>query len=149
VVGISDLYPAATLKWNQGSNNYMLYTMVGVPTGLYSVQNIANIGLNHWSTDAGAAYTYFDKTNEFSATLGFTYNFENRDTRYQNGVDSHLDWGASRFVSENTHFGLVGYSYYQLTGDRGAGAVLGDFKSRVSAVGPQIGHFFGSGDNPW
>jgi hypothetical protein len=91
VVGVSDLYPAATLKWKQGSNNYMLYTMEGVPTESYSVQNIPNIGLNHWSTDAGAAYTYFDKTNEFSATLGFTYNFENRDTRYQNGVDSHLD----------------------------------------------------------
>jgi hypothetical protein len=52
VVGGSDLYPAATLKWKQGSNNYMLYTMEGVPTGSYSVQNITNIGLNHWSTGA-------------------------------------------------------------------------------------------------
>jgi len=66
--------------------------MEGVTTGSYSVQNIANIGLNHWSAAAGGAYTYFDKINEFSAALGFTYNCENRDTLYQNGVDSHLDW---------------------------------------------------------
>ena len=38
--------------------------------------------------------------------------------------------------------GLVGYFYHQLTGDSGSGATLGDFKSRVSAIGPQIGYFF-------
>jgi hypothetical protein len=30
-------------------------------------------------------------------------------------------------------------TYHQLTGDR-IGAVLGDFKSQVAAVGPQVGH---------
>jgi len=149
LVGVSDLYPSATLKWQHGSNNYMIYTMESAPVGSYSVQRITNIGLNHWSADGGGAYTYFDKINEFSAALGLTYNFKNRDTQYRNGVNSHLDWAASHFVSEHIHLGPVGYSYYQLTGDSGAGAVLGDFKSRVSAVGPQIGYFFGRGDNPW
>jgi hypothetical protein len=36
----------------------------------------------------------------------------------------------------------VGYFYRQLTGDSGTGAVLGDFKSRVSGIGPQVGYFF-------
>ncbi len=27
VMGFSDLYPTASLKWNQGVNNYMVYTM--------------------------------------------------------------------------------------------------------------------------
>jgi hypothetical protein len=149
LVGGSDLYPSATLKWKRGNNNYMIYTMEGAPTGSYSVSRIANIGLNHWAADAGGAYTYFDSTNEFSAALGFTYNFENPATHYRNGANSHLDWGASHFVSHPTHIGLVGYSYCQLTGDSGAGAVLGPFKSRVSAVGPQVGHSFGNTDNPW
>ena len=146
---VSDLYPSATLKWRRANNNYMIYMMEGAPTGSYSVSRIANIGLNHWSADAGGAYTYFNNTNEFSAALGFTYNFENRATHYQNGVNSHFDWGASHFVSQPTHLGLVGYSYYQLTEDSGTGAILGAFKSRVSAVGPQVGHSFGSADNPW
>jgi hypothetical protein len=97
--------------------------------------------------DAGGGYTYLDpkKGHEFSAALGFTYNFENPDTDYQNGIDVHLDWAASQFFSETFHAGLVGYFYNQLTGDDGAGAVLGDFKSRVAGIGPQAGWFIAVG----
>ena len=41
---------------------------------------------------------------------------------------------------------MVGYAFQQLTGDSGAGAVLGDLKSRVFGVGPQIGYVFPLGD---
>jgi hypothetical protein len=34
------------------------------------------------------------------------------------------------------------YAYQQLSGDSGAGAALGAFKSRVFAIGPQVGYFF-------
>lgn len=97
--------------------------------------------------DAGGGYTYLNtKTGrEFSAVAGLTYNFENPDTDYQNGIDAHLDWGASQFLSEQWHVGLVGYFYYQLTGDSGDGAVLGDFKSSVNAIGPQVGYLFKMG----
>jgi hypothetical protein len=108
--------------------------------GDYKKGRLANVGINHWALDAGGGYTYFNKTNgrEFSAVLGFTYNFENPDTHYQNGVDAHLDWGASQFLSEHWHVGLVGYAYQQITGDSGAGARLGDFNSSpgCSASGP-------------
>jgi hypothetical protein len=57
-----------------------------------------------------------------------------------------LDWGASQFLSEQVHLGLVGYFYFQLTGDSGAGAWLGDFKSRVIGIGPQAGYFFKIGE---
>ena len=40
------------------------------------------------------------------------------------------------------HVGLVGYVYRQITGDSGSGARLGSFKSRVAAVGPEVGWFF-------
>ena len=36
-----------------------------------------------------------------------------------------------------------------MSGDSGTGAVLGDFKSRVSAVGPQVGYFFPVGGQKW
>lgn len=78
-------------------------------------------------------------------TLGFTYNLENRDTDYQNGVDVHIDWAYSHFFSPTFHFGAVGYFYDQLTGDSGSGAVLGDFKSKVSGIGPQGGWFMKNG----
>jgi len=145
--GIADLYPTASLKWHQGENNFMLYTMGGVPVGSYSPNQLANLGTNHGSIDGGGGYTYFNpKTGwEFSAVLGFTYNLENDDTHYQNGTDIHLDWAVSRFLSQQVHVGLVGYIYNQLTADSGSGASLGDFKSRVNGIGPQVGYFLKSG----
>jgi len=94
--------------------------------------------------DGGGGYSYLDpkKGHEFSIVGGFTYNFENNDTHYKNGVDSHIDWALSQFLNEQVHVGAVGYFFYQLTGDSGSGATLGPFKSRVSGAGPEIGYFF-------
>jgi len=144
VSGGSDLYGLGTLKWHDDNNNYMVYTMFGAPTGAYQLGRLANISTNHWSLDGGVGYTYFDakKGHEFSIVGGVTYNWENPDTDYQNGVDGHIDWAASQFLNEQLHVGVVGYYFDQLTGDRGTGATLGAFKSRVAAVGPEIGYFF-------
>jgi hypothetical protein len=147
VSGGSDLYGLGTLKWHDGNNNYLAYTMLGAPTGAYQIGRLANMSSNHWSIDGGGGYTYFDpkKGHEFSIVGGVTFNGENKDTDYRNGVDSHIDWAASQFLNEQLHVGIVGYWYYQLTGDSGSGATLGDFKSRVSAIGPQAGYFFPMG----
>jgi hypothetical protein len=77
---------------------------------------------------------------------GLTYNFENPDTDYRNGIDWHLDWGVSKFVTKQVHIGAVGYFYNQLTADSGAPAFLGDNKSSVIGVGPQIGYLFPIGE---
>ena len=141
---VGDLYPTASLKWNRGVHNFMVYTMAGVPVGAYSAERLANLGTNHWSLDMGGGYTYLDteKGHEFSAVLGFTKNWRNSDTDYKNGTSAHLDWAASQFLSAQWHVGLVGYAYQQIGGDSGSGAVLGDFKSRVYGIGPQVGYFF-------
>jgi hypothetical protein len=78
----------------------------------------------------------------FRRLLGFTYNFLNTTTQYQSGVDFHLDWGASQFLSKQFFIGLVGYAYDQVTADSGAGDRVGSFESRVFAVGPQLGYIF-------
>ena len=94
------------------------------------------------------AATYFNPQtgHELSGVLGFTYNFKNPYTDYQNGVDAHFDWAMSQFLSKQVHVGIVGYFYNQLTGDSGTGATLGDYKSRVAGIGPQIGFIFPAGD---
>ena len=76
--------------------------------------------------------------------LGATYNFENPSTDYQNGIDLHLDWGASQFLSKQWQVGLVGYAYRQITPDSGSGDLVGAFESQVFGVGPQIGYI-----SPW
>lgn len=148
ITGFGDLYPTASLRWNFGVHNLMVYTAAGLPVGAYSPTRLANMGIGHYSWDNGFGYTYFDPVAgwEASAVLGFTYNFVNPYTDYQNGVDFHLDWGVSRFVTKQLQIGFAGYFYSQLTGDSGSGATLGDFKSRVNGIGPQIGYLFPVGD---
>ena len=124
----------------------MTYATGDISVGAYNPSRLANLGNGHGAIDAGGGYTYFNPQTgrEFSAVTGFTYNFTNPDTDYQNGVNWHLDWGMSQFLSKQTHVGLVGYFYNQLTADRGAAAFLGDNRSRVNGIGPQIGHII-----PW
>ena len=143
-----DVFVQPTLRWNQGVHNYMIYAMANLPVGSYDPSRLVNLGLGHWSIDAGGGYTYFNPQTgwEFSGVAGLTYNFINPDLQYQNGIDAHLDWGLSRFVSKQMHLGLAGYYYQQLTGDSGSGATLGDFKSRVVGIGPQAGFIFPVGE---
>jgi len=144
VFGIGDLYPTGSLRWNWGVNNVMTYVTGDIPVGLYNSQQLAYLGIGHGAVDAGGGYTYLDPRtgHEFSAVIGATYNLINPATQYKNGIDGHLDWGASQFLSASLQVGAVGYVYDQLTGDSGSGAKLGPFESRVIGVGPQIGYLF-------
>ena len=158
--GIGDLYPQASLSWNAGVNNYKLYTTGDIPVGDYDPRRLANIGIGHGAIDWGGAYTYFDpKTgHELSATLGFTYNFPNTHSDdYQNGIDMHLDWGASQWLSKTIMIGVAGYLYDQLTDDtfptdtplgQLRERLLDGFRSKVAAVGPQFAHIFEVGGVP-
>jgi hypothetical protein len=142
--GFGDLLPFVSLRWNQGLNNWMIYGTGDIPVGAYQSTRLANIGIGHGTVDVGVGYTYFDQPagREFSAVLGFTANLENTSTNYTNGVDMHLDWGASQFLNKQDMVGLVGYVYRQISCDSGSGDHVGCFESQVIGIGPQIGHIF-------
>lgn len=146
--GIGDLVPQFAVRWNAGVNNYMAYITGDVPVGLYNSRNLANMGIGHGAIDGGFGYTYFDQKtgHEFSVTTGLTGNFTNTSTNYTNGIDWHLDWGASQFLTKQLQIGLVGYVYDQLTPDSGCAPILCPFESRVLGIGPQVGYLFPVGD---
>jgi len=148
LTGVGDLYPLVTLKWNNGVNNWMTYATGDIPVGAYDPMRLANLGIGHGAIDGGGGYTYFNPAtgHEFSGVAGFTYNFKNTDTQYQNGIDFHFDWGASQFLSKQVFIGLVGYAYQQVTDDSGQHPALGGMQSRVLGVGPQIGYIFPIGN---
>ena len=150
VSGFGDLYPTAQLFWNDGVNNWMAYVTGDIPIGSYSSDRLANLGIGHTAIDFGGAYTYLNpKTGfEFSATTGVTFNFENQETNYTNGIDAHLDVGMAQFLNEQLFIGAVGFAYQQLTPDKGQPAILGDFESRVFGIGPQLGYNFIAGGVP-
>jgi len=144
VTGFTDLYPIASLAWAKGNNNWMTYVTGDIPTGNYDPDRLANIGIGHAAVDAGGGYTYFDQTSgrEFSAVLGFTCNFENDDTDYQNGIDAHLDWDVSQFLNQHWQVGIAGYVYGQLSGDSGPKPSDDGLKSSIASIGPEIGYSF-------
>ena len=61
-----DPAPQLSLKWNEGVNNFMVYSRGGIPVGDYNPDRIVNLGDGHASWDNGFGYTYFN------ATTGFT-----------------------------------------------------------------------------
>ncbi len=148
LTSVGDLYPQATLKWNAGVHNFMTYVTGDIPVGAYDPARLSNLGIGHAAIDGGGGYTFFNPAagQEFSAVAGFTYNFKNPDTQYRSGIDFHLDWGMSQFLSKQVFVGFVGYAYQQITDDSGQHPILGGFRSRVFAIGPQLGYLFPIGD---
>lgn len=142
--GFGDLYPSASLRWSQGVRSQAVLLSGDIPVGAYDPDRLANLGIGHAAIDGSYGYTYFNPQSgyEFSILGGATYNFENEDTQYQNGIDGHVDWGWSKFLPSELQVGIAGYYFQQLSGDSGAGATLSDFKSSVAGIGPQIGKMY-------
>jgi hypothetical protein len=140
--GFGDLSPQFSLRWNAGVHNVMTYLTGNVPVGAYDRTRLSNIGIGHGALDGGAGYTYYNEQTgyEFSAVAGLTYNFINPSTQYQNGIDMHLDWGASRFLTKQLQIGVVGYLYNQASCDGGSGDRVGCFQSRVASAGAQLAY---------
>jgi hypothetical protein len=145
---LSDVFYQGTLKWNQGVNNEMVYIAGNIPSGTYDNSRLANLSFGFPAVDFGAGYTYLDQKtgHEFSVVGGVTYSAINPDLQYQNGIDAHLDWAASQFVTKDVLVGVVGYYFQQLTADSGPGATLGAFRGMAVGVGPQVGFLFPVGD---
>lgn len=145
---VSDVFYQGTLKWNQGVHNEMVYIAGNIPSGTYDSSRLANLSFGFTAVDVGAGYTYLNPHtgHEFSLVGGVTYSGANSALQYQNGIDAHLDWAASQFISKSVHIGVAGYYFQQLTGDSGPGAKLGDFKGMAVGFGPQIGFLFPVGD---
>jgi hypothetical protein len=144
LTAFGDLIPQASLRWNSGVHNVMIYGTTNIRVGSYESTRLANTGLGFNAWVGGLGYTYLDpaKGHEFSVTAGATYNNWNHDTNYKNGIDYHIDFGAAQFLNKQFYVGAVGYIYNQFTADEGSPAFLGEVKSRVYGIGPQLGYIF-------
>jgi hypothetical protein len=130
------------MNWSTGRWSFKLWESIVAPTGGYSSSDsdLANLGRNYWSFDTVGAVTWFNPESgtEVSIAPGVMINTENTDTDYETGTEFHLDFVANQFLSPTFALGLRGYYYKQLTGDSGAGATLGDFKSESFGIGPGL-----------
>lgn len=135
--GLGDITTRAQLGWARGDFSHLAWVQAVAPTGRYEVGFEPNIGLNRPGIDVGWAFTWMEKTSklQFNGALGVTFNFNNDDTDYKSGNDFHFEWAIGREICKGLMIGVVGYDYRQISGDTGAGAILGPFEGNVDAIG--------------
>lgn len=144
--GLGDIILAPlNLVWKKGDLTYDAHLYVFAPTGEYDKDDLANVGLNYWTFEPGASLSYLGSKNgiEASAFVGVDFNTENPDTDYQTGEQAHLDLTLAQHFPLGAGFGGVGangFYYEQITGDSGAGALLGDFEGKTMGVGPVLSY---------
>jgi len=146
VTDFGDPVLAASLGWKKRDDElfraWNLYSSLFIPFGSYEVGRLANTGSNRWGLDIGTGFTManFSRGRELSGVWGFTFNNKNPDTDYKSGTETHLELSYQQHLKHGLSFGLVGYYNQQLTADSGGPAVVGDFKGRVAAFGPEIAY---------
>lgn len=140
----------ALIGWHEGNWHWTVGALVNIPIGEWENDSITNLSFNHWGVDTTAAVTWLDpaRGHEISVAAGFTFNWENPATDYQTGTEFHVEWALIQHLSKTFSIGLAGYHYQQVTGDSGAGATLGDFEGRVTALGPVMTYTFLCGQIP-
>ncbi len=147
---VGDPVISGMIGWHHGNFHWQTGVMVNVPIGDYHDGALANLSFNHWGADVYAAASWIDPTSgiDISGAIGVTFNAENPATNYRTGDELHIEWAVSKTFSPKFSAGLTGYYYDQISGDSGAGAVLGGFEGRVAAIGATVGYNFEVGETP-
>jgi len=150
VTAFGDPVLIAKLGWHNGPFHWNIGSILNIPVGQYDAGQLVNMGFNRWILDVSTGFTYFDPKNgiEITAAPGVTFNGKNSDTNYRTGTEFHVDVTAMAHLSKQFAIGVGAYHYEQLTGDSGAGAVLGSFKGQVSGIGPVLSYNFQLGSRP-
>ncbi|SIR54406.1 Uncharacterized conserved protein [Bosea sp. TND4EK4] len=138
------------LGWHAGKFHWNATVMVNAPAGDYRNGELANLAFHRWATDLSGALTWFDPETgvDLSGVAGVTFNGTNPATDYRTGTEFHLEWAASKALTSALSAGVIGYHYQQITGDSGAGAQLGAYKGRVTALGGTLAYNFTVGKTP-
>lgn len=141
---------SAMLGWHSGKFHWTTSVMVNVPVGDYRDGQLANLAFHRWASDLSGALTWFDPDTgiDLSTAVGMTFNGTNNATDYRTGTEFHVEWAASKALTSALSAGVIGYHYQQVTGDSGAGATLGAFKGRVTALGGTIAYNFDVAKTP-
>lgn len=148
---VGDPVGTAELSWNLGGNAHVAtIATANIPVGNYREDKLANLAFHRWVLDWSNALSWHDEKSgwDVSGKAGLTFNGRNHYTDYKTGTELHLEAAVERRLSKALSVGVQGYHFQQITGDSGAGAVLGPFEGRVSALGMTAGFNFMAGGIP-
>ncbi|WP_206243782.1 SphA family protein [Novosphingobium terrae] len=134
------------LRWTNKKNlHVMVATNVWAPTGSYKANRLVNAGLNYWSGDLEAGFTWMPtKRWEIGADswTGFAFN-SNHATGYKSGNTFDVDFvvGYRPLVKKpQLQLALTGDFFRQFSDDKVNGLKVGTdgFRGKQMALGPSI-----------
>ncbi|NIE62635.1 transporter [Burkholderia sp. Ax-1719] len=117
-----------------------------VPSGAYSVNRIANTGLNTYAFLPYASVTWFPHPDwEISTTTLLEMNSPNHATHYHSGAVAMFDYLLGYSVSQRWQLGVQGTFLKQFTDDTQNGVRVGadGFRAQTVALGPQLRYMWG------
>ncbi|HMQ40629.1 MAG TPA: transporter [Paracoccus sp. (in: a-proteobacteria)] len=136
---IGDPVIGGGIGWGEGPWFTSLNLLINIPAGDYETGRPTNVSFNRWGADLTGGITWMNANGwQVSGALGLTVNGENDDTNYNTGNELHLEGAVAKTTGSWT-LGLAGYHYNQVSGDSSETPLLGEFKGRVSGIGPVIG----------
>jgi hypothetical protein len=149
-IGDINVVPAM-LAWKSGSWQFDALLTIYAPTGDFETGRLANTGLNYWTFEPTVGINYNNEKMGFNFALhtGITLNTKNRDTRYKSGSVLHTEASITQLLPLGKGYlgiGANAFLYKQVSGDSGAGARLGSFKSSSFGIGPALSYFLPIGD---
>ncbi|WP_028216516.1 SphA family protein [Paraburkholderia oxyphila] len=117
-----------------------------VPSGAYSVNRIANTGLNTYAFLPYMSVTWFPHPDwEISTTTLLEMNSPNHATQYHSGAVAVLDYLIGYSVNSRFQLGVQGTFLKQFTDDTQNGVKVGadGFRGQAVAIGPQLRYMWG------
>lgn len=136
------------LAWNRGDFKWDVRFDVYAPTGEYNKSALANVGMNYWTFEPVASFSWISSKIglEVSAYAGLDFNTTNDATDYLSGNVFHLDVTVAEHLPLfNKQYGFMGVGFNafywdQISGDSGSGAVLGSFEGSTLGIGPVVSY---------
>ncbi|MVA54900.1 SphA family protein [Agrobacterium vitis] len=134
------------LSWHPDHNQTFITGIdIGIPTGAYDENALANAGLNHWSVQPTIAYHYSDPQGlEFATAARVIFNSENTATDYKTGNEFVLDYAVGWNFGK-IRVGATGYYIKQFTDDKGPGVASDGHRGEGLAIGPSLTYNFNPG----
>jgi hypothetical protein len=145
-LSLADITASAGLAWHPDRFNTITFGLdVGMPTGSYDTNDIANVGNNHWSFQPTLGYHYSDPQGlELGTTLRMIFNTENQDTDYRSGTEVVIDYSVGWNI-DNWRLGAVGYYLQQISDDSGPSVASDGHRGKGFAIGPSLTYSFNPG----
>ncbi len=161
-LGFGDLYVQPLwLGWNKKHFDFALAYGFYAPTGRYNTEAVTlpvvgtymteaidNIGLGFWTNQLQGAVTWYpweDKRMAIATALTYETHGNKKGFDFTPGDNLTLNWGISQYLPLTRsqklllEVGVMGYSSWQITDDRGNNARNVNVHDEVHAAGFQLG----------